>query len=86
MAYKIEYTPQATKELSKLDKPIAKRIMDYMDDIAEEPTASGKLLKHEYRGYWRHRVGDYRVFSTIEHNILTVLVVRVGHRKKVYNR
>lgn len=86
LAYKIEYTPQANKQLSKLDKPIAKRIMDYMDYIAEEPTASGKPLKHEYRGYWRHRVGDYRVFSTIEHDILTVLVVRVSHRRKVYYR
>lgn len=86
MVYKIEYTPQAVKQLSKLDKPFSKRIIDYMDSIAKDPTASGKSLKHEYRGYWRYRVGDYRVISSIDNDILTVLVVRVGHRKDVYDQ
>ncbi len=85
MAYNIEYTPSAVKELAKLDKPVAKNILDYMKSIAENPTKFGKALRKDYKGYWRHRVGDYRVISSIQDDILTVLVVKVGHRKDVYN-
>jgi mRNA interferase RelE/StbE len=55
-----------------------------MKSIADNPTKFGKPLRKEYKGYWRHRVGDYRVISSIQDDILTVLVVRVGHRKDVY--
>jgi mRNA interferase RelE/StbE len=84
LAYNIKYTPAAVKQLSKLDKPVAKSILDYMKSIADNPTKFGKPLRKEYKGYWRHRVGDYRVISYIQDDILTVLVVRVGHRKDVY--
>jgi mRNA interferase RelE/StbE len=85
LAYKILYTPAVLKQLSKLDKPIARKILDYMDARANDPTGSGKALKGNLKGHWRHRVGDYRVISSIDADILTVMVVRVGHRKKVYN-
>ena len=85
MAYRIQYTPAVLKQLSKLDKPIARKILDYMDTKADNPTGSGKSLKGNLKAYWRHRVGDYRVISYIDHDILTVLVINVGHRKKVYN-
>ncbi|SMC92138.1 mRNA interferase RelE/StbE [Desulfocicer vacuolatum DSM 3385] len=86
MAYKIKYTPATLKQLSKLDKPIAKKIMDYMDDRAEHPTGAGKALKGNLKGHWRHRVGNYRVISFIDDDVLTVLVVRIGHRKNVYHK
>ncbi|MBF0378961.1 MAG: type II toxin-antitoxin system RelE/ParE family toxin [Desulfamplus sp.] len=85
MAYNIEYTPSAVKQLAKLDKPVAKKILDYMLSIAEDPAEFGKALRKDYKGYWRHRVGDYRVISSIKDDILTVLVVRIGHRKDVYD-
>ena len=85
MNYKIQYTPAATKQLSKLDKPIARRILDYMTARANKPREIGKALKGDMKGYWRHRVGNYRVISSIEDDVLLVLVVRVGHRKDVYN-
>lgn len=84
MAYKIKYVPEALKQLSKLDKAIAKNIIEYMKKRAETPTASGKPLRKELKSYWRHRVGSYRVISSIENDTLTVLVIRIGHRKDVY--
>lgn len=84
MVYKIQYTPAVVKQLSKLDKPIAKKILDYMDDRVDDPTGSGKPLKGNLKGHWRHRVGDYRIISSINDDALTVLVVRIGHRKNVY--
>ena len=85
MNYKIQYTPAAIKQLSKLDKPIAKRILDYMTARANNPCEIGKPLKGDMKGYWRHRIGNYRVISIIEEDVLLVLVVRIGHRKDVYN-
>jgi len=84
LVYKIKYTPGACKQLSKLDKPTALRIVEYMEDKAVNPTETGKSLRQNLKGYWRHRVGDYRVISSIEDEALVVLVVMVGHRKKIY--
>ena len=75
MAYKIKYIPEALKQLSKLDKTVAKNIVKYMKDKAEDPTSSGKALRKDLKGYWRHRVGNYRVLSFIKDDTLTVLVV-----------
>ncbi len=84
MVYKIKYTPSACKQLSKLDKPDALRILEYMESRAHNPTETGKPLRKNLKGYWRHRVGDYRVVSSIEDEALIVLVVMVGHRKRIY--
>lgn len=84
MTYKIQYTPAVIKQLAKMDKPVAKSILNYMKSIADNPTGFGKALRKELKGYWRHRVGDYRVISSIEHDNLIVLVVRIGHRRDVY--
>lgn len=84
MAYKIKYIPEALKQLSKLDKTVAKNIVTYIKGKAEDPTSSGKALRNNLKGYWRHRVGNYRIVSSIKDDTLTVLVVRVGHRKDVY--
>lgn len=39
----------------------------------------------DFSGLWRYRVGDYRIISKIEDNVFTVLVVKVGHRKEIYD-
>jgi mRNA interferase RelE/StbE len=84
MSYRITYTPAAVKQLEKLDKAVARKIIQYMKARADNPTKTGKALRLGLKGYWRHRVGDYRVISSIENDTLTVLVVRIGHRKEVY--
>jgi len=47
LAYKIVYIPEALKQLSKLDKAVAKNIVEYMKGKAEDPTSSGKALRKE---------------------------------------
>ena len=84
MIYKINYTPGACKQLAKLDKQTAQRVVKYMKSKADNPTSSGKPLKNKLKGYWRHRVGDYRVLSVTKEDVLIVLVVFVGHRKNIY--
>ncbi len=87
MAWKIEYTGKARGQLKKLDKQMAKRIVDYMDiRIAtnEDPRSKGKQLSGPLGDFWSYRVGDCRVICDIQDEKLTVLVVEVGNRREVY--
>lgn len=86
MTWKIEFTPQAEKDLKKLDRAEAKRIIAFLRDrVVPDPKAVGGQLKGQLREYRRYRVGDYRVLAVIKNERLLVLVVRVGHRKNVYS-
>lgn len=88
MAWSIEYTETALKRLRKLDKPVARRILDYMDERVApltDPRSTGKALTGLLLGvYWRYRVDDYRVICDIQDNRLCVLVIEIGNRKEVY--
>ena len=85
MVWKIELTGSAEKELAKLDKPVAKRIIKFLRErVSIDPRATGKALKGDHSGLWRYRVGDYRVICEIYDEKISLLVVRVGHRKEVY--
>ncbi|MDZ7831804.1 MAG: type II toxin-antitoxin system RelE/ParE family toxin [Desulfobacterales bacterium] len=86
MTWKIEFAPQAEKDLKKLDRAEAKRIIAFLRErVAPAPKAVGGRLKGQLREYRRYRVGDYRVLAVIKNERLLVLVVRVGHRKNVYS-
>jgi mRNA interferase RelE/StbE len=87
LAWTIEYTETARRELRKLDKPIARRILDFLDDRVakqDDPRKLGQALSGPLGRLWRYRVGDYRIICDIQHEIVTVLVLRVGHRREVY--
>lgn len=87
MAWTIEYADTAKRQLRKLDKQMARRIVDFMDKrIAEleNPRSTGKALTGPLGGFWRYRVGDCRMICDIQDNALRVLVVRVGNRGEIY--
>lgn len=87
MAWTINYTQTARKQLKKLDKPVARRILDFLDDRVakqDDPRTLGKALTGPLGTLWRYRVGDYRVICEIQHTAVTILVVRIGHRREVY--
>jgi mRNA interferase RelE/StbE len=87
LAWQIDYTSTALKQLGKLDKPAAKRIIDFMDErvaALQDPRDTGKALMGAMLGaYWRYRVGDYRVVCDIQDHALCILVIEVGNRKDV---
>lgn len=83
MAWTVEYTDEARKKLKKLDPQIAGRIMDFMARI-EDPRQKGSFLAGTLSEYWRYRVGDYRVLCRLQDEIITILVVDLGHRKEIY--
>jgi len=85
--YLVHYLPDAIKELSSLDKPIQRIIKEKVDLLARDPDClknTIKALKGEYAGKYRLRVGAYRVIYRIQHEIITITIVRIGHRKEVY--
>lgn len=86
--WKIEYDQEVLKELRKLDKQAVRRIDDYLNQRLtglEDPRSLGKPLQgSKYESLWRFRVGDYRIIANIEDQVLTVTVVKIGHRKDVY--
>ena len=87
MAWAIEYAETAKKQLRKLDRLAARRILDFMDEriaVSEDPGAMGKALKGPLGELWRYRVGDYRVICDIQDGKLTVLVLQIGNRREVY--
>ncbi len=87
MAWTIDYTGTARKQLLKLDKQTARRIVDFMDARvapADDPRSTGKALSGPLGGFWRYRVGDCRVICDIQDGALRVLVVDIGHRREVY--
>lgn len=88
MAWRIEFEDAALKELAKLDKPVARRILAFLRErvaVLDDPRSVGEALKGSKLGeFWKYRVGDYRVIAHIEDGALRVLVLRVGNRRVVY--
>jgi len=85
MAWKIEFAESAAKTLGKLDKPAGQRIVKFLRErVAIDPKATGEALKGNLAPMWRYRVGDYRIICDIVDESVTVIVVKIGHRKEVY--
>jgi mRNA interferase RelE/StbE len=88
MAWKIEISPVADRELSNLDAQHARRILKFLHERLanlDDPRSIGKALQGSRLGeFWKYRVGDYRLICKIEDDRIVVLVLRVGHRKEIY--
>lgn len=88
MAWKVELSAEADRELKKLDAQHARRILEFLHERVanlDDPRAIGEALHGSALGeFWRYRVGPYRLICKIQDNRLVVLVLRVGHRKEIY--
>ncbi|MFY9559157.1 MAG: type II toxin-antitoxin system RelE/ParE family toxin [Terriglobales bacterium] len=85
--WRIEITRTAEKQIQKLNRAAQESIIQFPREriqAAENPRQWGKPLHGDKGGLWRYRVGDYRLICDIQEERITVLVVRVGHRKDVY--
>ena len=87
MAWKVEVSPTATRQIAKLARTAQAQIYRYLTDkiqSSKDPRQLGKALHGDKRGLWRYRVGDYRLICDLQDERLIVLVLIVGHRKDVY--
>jgi len=89
MAWKVDLSPTALKQLGKLDKSVSHRILNFLRQRVEklnDPRQIGQRLQGTLSEFWKYRVGDYRLICSLEDDRLVVLVLRIGHRREVYKR
>jgi mRNA interferase RelE/StbE len=88
LAWRVEFEDAALKELAKLDKPVARRILAFLREriaALDDPRSVGEALKGSKLGeFWKYRVGDFRIIANIEDGALRILVLKVGNRREVY--
>ncbi len=88
-AWRIEFDARALDDLRKLGTTPRVRILRFLEErvaCAEDPRQLGKALSGDKTGFWRYRVGDYRILVRIEDQRLLVLVIAIGHRQEVYRK
>jgi mRNA interferase RelE/StbE len=87
MSWHVQLDKAALKEMSKLNPQVQKRIFDYLKRWLvkrENPRELGEALTGELSGYWKYRVGDYRIVAKIEDQTITIYIIAIGHRSEVY--
>lgn len=88
MQWRVEFAASAARSLRKLDPPMARRILRFLNERvapSADPRSLGQALKgSELGAFWKYRVGDYRIVARIEDSAVRILVVRLGHRSDIY--
>lgn len=85
--WQIKIDEALEKSLKKIDIAARKRIFNFLRTrvaVVENPRILAEPMKGDFSGLCRYRVGDYRIICRIEDNTLTILVVKIGHRKEIY--
>ena len=81
---RITYKNSVARDLKLIDKTRAKSLLDQLEDSLNSNPDSGEPLKGEFEGLYKIRIGDYRaIYTKVEDSIL---ILRIGHRSKVYDR
>ncbi|ARQ06854.1 Toxin RelG [Macrococcoides canis] len=87
MKYSVEYVPKVIKQLRKMDAQSSRLLLQWINKNivhCEDPRSSGKALTGNYSGFWRYRVGQFRIITKIEDDKLIILVISIDHRKNIY--
>ena len=83
--YKVLYTDEATKQISKFDNKLKEKIRIAVEEVQANPSV-GKSLTRELKGRFSYRIGDYRIIYRVYQTEIVVLILAVGHRKNIYER
>ncbi len=86
MAWKVEISAYAAKQISGLDKPTQKRIYIFLQKLETEADPFKLLIPYKaiMVGLWKKRLGDWRIVIEADHGKLTLVVMKIGHRSKIY--
>ena len=86
-AWSVVFAESAARDLRKLGASERQRILRFLREriaTPDDPRRIGAALTGEFEGLWRYRAGDWRIVASLEHATVTVLVLRVAHRREVY--
>jgi len=87
LTWKVSFLAKAQKQLARLDVTARNRILKFVNErllALPDPRSLGKPLTGEKQGLFRYRVGDYRLICELKDQVLTILVLEVGHRREIY--
>lgn len=84
--YRIVFAPRAVRDFRALAPEVQRRLKPRIDALAHNPRPRGAKALSGDDGLLRLRVGDYRIVYQVEGHTLTVLILKVGHRREVYQR
>ena len=88
MVWAIEFDEAAKKELAKLDRQVAQRLLYFLTQRViglKDPRSAGQALKGSKLGeFWKYRVGDFIIIANIQDQKMIILVLRVGNRRVIY--
>ena len=87
--YKLVTTSDFDKQFKKLDKSVQMMITKWIKKHlynTDNPRAQGKPLSANLKGYWRYRIGNYRLLAEIQDKELVVVAVEIAHRSAIYDR
>jgi mRNA interferase RelE/StbE len=86
LAYNVKWQEKAIEDLRNLDKQTAKGIIERVKTyLSQDPISLGKPLKGMFKGLFRYRYGDYRIIYALDRKEKSILILRIGHRKNIYN-
>jgi len=86
MNYSVTLSPAAARQLRKFDPEVRRRIQAAIELLAENPRPPAATRLVGGGGEWRVRTGDYRVIYEIHDAELLILILRMAHRREVYER
>lgn len=90
MAWRVDLSDSAARQLRKLDPQIAKRLLTFLRDRVaglEDPRSMGEALRgKDFGDFWKYRVGDWRIIADLDDGVMLVTVIRLGNRREVYRR
>ncbi|MFD1716148.1 type II toxin-antitoxin system RelE/ParE family toxin [Amnibacterium flavum] len=86
MTHQVQFNSAAARQMKKLPRPHRDRILDAIEDLAEDPRPHGAKKLVGEQTAWRIRIGDYRVIYDVLDSELTVSVVRAAHRREIYSQ
>lgn len=84
--YQLLYKQSLRKDLRKIDKIQLRAIITRIEALANDPRPKGCVRLQGNESLYRIRQGEYRIIYCIEDDVLTVLVIKVAHRREVYRR
>ncbi len=84
MAYTVEFAASARREFKALERAIQRRVATRIDALANQPFPPGAKKLQGERDLYRLRVGDYRIIYRVDGKRVTVLILKIGHRRDVY--
>ena len=83
MTYSISIKQSALKALAKIEPHYRTRLFDAIEKLKTHPNA-GSVLKGEFSGLRRIRIGEYRIVYEVQNKQLVILVIRIAHRRAAY--